>query len=160
MSKQGEPVPGATRAAVAAGALFLDEQDRVMLVRPSYKPLWDIPGGYVEPGESPRAACQREVSEELGIQPAIGPLLAVDWAPHPDDGDKLLFVFDGGPLSPDQLGVVRLQTAELAEYRYVPLDQLEELTPARLARRVRAAVAASHRGHPAYLEHGNPMTPE
>jgi ADP-ribose pyrophosphatase YjhB (NUDIX family) len=48
---------------VAAGALFVDEQDRVMLVRPTYKPYWDVPGGYVEKGESPLQACIREVAE-------------------------------------------------------------------------------------------------
>jgi len=50
---------------VAADALFVDEQDRVMLVRPTYKNHWDIPGGYVEEGKTPLQACMREVSEEL-----------------------------------------------------------------------------------------------
>jgi 8-oxo-dGTP diphosphatase len=50
---------------VSAGALFVDEYDRVLLVEPTYKSYWDIPGGYVEPGESPLAACAREVHEEL-----------------------------------------------------------------------------------------------
>ena len=52
---------------VAAGALFLDAEGRVLLVHPTYKDTWDIPGGYVERGESPAAACRREVLEELGI---------------------------------------------------------------------------------------------
>ena len=52
---------------VAAGALFSDESGRVLLVKPTYKKTWDIPGGYVEPGESPRAACIREIREELGL---------------------------------------------------------------------------------------------
>src|SRR4051794_6081139 len=43
--------------------------------RPTYKAYWDIPGGYVEPGETPRDACVREVYEELGIRPPIGKLL-------------------------------------------------------------------------------------
>jgi 8-oxo-dGTP diphosphatase len=38
---------------IAAGALFSDEHDRVLLVQPSYKDMWEIPGGYVEPSESP-----------------------------------------------------------------------------------------------------------
>jgi 8-oxo-dGTP pyrophosphatase MutT (NUDIX family) len=48
-----------------ASALFRDEAGRVLLVEPTYKPVWDLPGGAVEAEESPHAACRREVREEL-----------------------------------------------------------------------------------------------
>jgi NUDIX domain len=51
---------------VAAGALFC-AGDRLMLVRKTYGNGWDIPGGYAEDGESPAAACRREVKEELNL---------------------------------------------------------------------------------------------
>jgi len=41
-------------------------------VRPDYKPHWEIPGGYVEPGEIPAEACMREVKEEFGIRSPMG----------------------------------------------------------------------------------------
>jgi hypothetical protein len=44
------------RPRAASGALYFDGEGRVMLVKPTYKPLWEIPGGYVQPGESPKAA--------------------------------------------------------------------------------------------------------
>ncbi|WP_208865223.1 NUDIX domain-containing protein [Amycolatopsis rubida] len=40
---------------------------------------WRSPGGLVEDGESPLAACRREVGEELGIDVPVGRLLVVDW---------------------------------------------------------------------------------
>src|SRR5258707_14543061 len=88
---------------VAAGVLIRDGSDRVLLVKPSYKAGWEIPGGYVEPGESPKQAARREVHEELGIDTPIGRLLVVDWAPHPDEGDKVLFIFDGGELGDENV---------------------------------------------------------
>ncbi|GIF02362.1 NUDIX domain-containing protein [Paractinoplanes rishiriensis] len=134
---------------VAAGALFFDDNGRVLLVKPAYKPGWDIPGGFVEPGESPRAACTREVREELGLIVDVGELLVVDWAPGAE-GDKLLFVFDAGPGH----GEIRFADGELTEARFVAYDELDDYPPGRLTRRVRAAIDAKVRGTGIYAEHG------
>ena len=77
-----------SRPTVAAGVLFFDEEDRVLLVQPTYKDHWDLPGGYVETGETPAQAAAREVREELDLDVSVGSLLVADWAPHPDEGDN------------------------------------------------------------------------
>ncbi|MGP8300197.1 NUDIX domain-containing protein [Streptomyces inhibens] len=114
----------------------------------------EIPGGYVETGESPRQASIREVREELGIEPEIGRLLAVDWAPSPSEGDKVLYIFDGGVLTPELQGQIRLQSAEIRSHNFHPASALADLTIPRLARRVEAAVQARNAGDVVYLEHG------
>ncbi|MER8003360.1 NUDIX hydrolase [Streptomyces sp. NPDC095613] len=139
---------------MAAGALFFDDADRVLLVEPSYKDYRDIPGGYVEQGESPRQACVREVEEELGIKPHIGRLLVVDWAPNPGEGDKVLYLFDGGRLSADQRQKIALQADELRSYDFHHAEQLPELTIPRLVRRITAGIQAHAAGLTAYLEQG------
>lgn len=142
---------------VAAGVLFKDRLGRVLLVKPTYKQGWDIPGGYVEPGESPLAAAVREVREELGLSPRIGRLLVVDWAPHPDEGDKLLFVFDGGEIDESAVRRGDLQQSEIAETKFAAPDELADLLPERLLTRITSALAAP--ANP-YLEHGRvPSTP-
>ncbi|MFI7548025.1 NUDIX domain-containing protein [Actinoplanes sp. NPDC049599] len=140
---------------VAAGALFFDESGRVLLVKPSYKDGWEIPGGYVEPGESPRAACIREVQEELGVSPAIGGHLVVDWAPAQNEGDKVLFIFDAGILTEEARAEIKFGDGELTESRFVAEAEMDGYLPARLSRRIRTAIRARHRGVPAYAEHGD-----
>lgn len=137
---------------VAAGVIFRDDNGRVLLVKPTYKDSWDLPGGYVEPGESPRAAAIREVYEELGIQPEIGGLVLVDWAPHPNEGDKLLFLFDGGKLSSEHRLI--FQDHEIEEASFEDRDGLWRLTPERLARRISQALDNYTRSNENYLEHG------
>ncbi|RJL22708.1 NUDIX domain-containing protein [Bailinhaonella thermotolerans] len=148
--------PPMTRARAAAGALFFDEHGHVLLVQPNYKDHRDIPGGYIEPGETPFQACVREVHEELGIQPPIGELLVVDWAPHPQEGDKVLFVFDGGTLSPTHRRQITLG-AELDGYAFHAPEELPALLIERLANRVAAALTARRQGRTIYLEHGNEL---
>jgi 8-oxo-dGTP diphosphatase len=138
----------------AAGALILDEAGRVMLVEPNYKDHWEIPGGLIEVGETPSQGCAREIAEELGLRREPGRLLVVDWAPHPEHGDRVLFVFDGGVLTPRDVAEIRLQEAELDSYVFLPPDAaLERLIP-RLRRRVDAALRAHADGGTLYLEHG------
>ena len=55
--------------APTASVLILRE-GRVLLVRrgiPPARGAWDVPGGFIEPGESAERAARREVREELGI---------------------------------------------------------------------------------------------
>ncbi|WP_329151156.1 NUDIX hydrolase [Streptomyces sp. NBC_01456] len=142
------------RPRMASGALFFDDQGRVMMLEPTYKDYQEIPGGYVETGESPQQACVREVREELGIAPEICRLLAMDWAPSPTEGDKVLYIFDGGILSPELQGQIQLQTAEIRAYAFHPVSDVADLTIPRLARRVQAAARARAEGRTVYLEHG------
>ncbi|RCG31956.1 NUDIX hydrolase [Sphaerisporangium album] len=144
------------RVRAAAGALIRDEVGRVLLVRPTYKPRWDIPGGMLEAGESPRAACVREVKEELGIVAQLGDMLCVDWVPPrpPWDGG-LMFVFDGGVLTAGEAGGIRLQPSELDRFVFAGPEEAEVLLPPELARRVRASLRCLA-GGACYLEDGYP----
>jgi 8-oxo-dGTP diphosphatase len=151
--------PTATFAAprIAAGALFVDG-DRILLVHKTYGNGWDIPGGYAEVGESPAAACQRELKEELGIQREVQRLLIVDWAPHVNEGDKILYIFDCGKLEADE-NRIQLASDELDRWEWVSVQLLPDYVIPRLARRLTSAHHASSAARPIYLEHGEPVLP-
>jgi acetyl-CoA carboxylase carboxyl transferase subunit beta len=63
------------RTVLAAGAVVRDAAGRLLLVRRGTDPeagRWTLPGGRVEPGESPAEAAAREVTEETGLVVTVG----------------------------------------------------------------------------------------
>jgi 8-oxo-dGTP pyrophosphatase MutT (NUDIX family) len=63
---------------LGAAALIRDADGRVLLILQTYQrpALWLPPGGWVDPGETPRQAAGREVREELGVEVDVGRPLA------------------------------------------------------------------------------------
>jgi 8-oxo-dGTP diphosphatase len=112
---------------MASAALFRDEKSRVLLVKPSYKTGWNQPGGVVEEDESPKAACIREVREELGLDLPIGRMLLVDYNNQwKDHTEMLMFIFDGGVLDLDTINAVQLQEEELVGFAFYKISELPE----------------------------------
>ncbi len=144
------------RPECAAGVLFLDEAGDVLLVEPTYKAMWDIPGGRMEVGETPREALTRELTEELALEVPIGRLLVVDWAPHVRE-ERVRFVFDGGVLTDAQLDAIELPPHELESWAFVSPEELFVMLEPRLSRRVTAALGAREAGATWYLENGVPV---
>lgn len=111
------------RKRVIVQGLVGDGQGRILLCELTYKQHWDLPGGVADPGESPVTSLEREVREELGLELAVGELLAVDWLPpYRQWEDAVLLVFDLGE-HPDLLDDARLQRSELRAAHWVPPGQ-------------------------------------
>lgn len=66
---------------MAAGCLFLNDKKELLILKPSYRETWNIPGGVIEENESPLAACKREIKEELGIECKINNLFVISSVP-------------------------------------------------------------------------------
>jgi ADP-ribose pyrophosphatase YjhB (NUDIX family) len=162
--RPGLPLPPAAYYAslpkiiCGAGAIFRDDRDRILLVRPSYRnDTWEIPGGALEPGEDPWRCVQREVKEELGVDLAAGRLLAVDWVPEQPDGRPPLanYLFDAGSI--DQEWAERHlhpDGGEVTDWRLATPPEWEQLLAPHLARRLHAVTRALTAGTTTYLHYG------
>lgn len=150
-------VAGLPRKVVAAGVLILDENDHLLVVKPTYKAGWEIPGGCVEDGESARAACVRECDEELGIFLHVGRLLVIEHQALGDEkGDSIMLVYDGGRMGAGTQ--LTFRDGELDDARFVAVDELEQLLPTRQARRLAAAFRARAEGHLVEMVNGAPVS--
>ncbi|MGV9601300.1 NUDIX domain-containing protein [Streptosporangium sandarakinum] len=141
---------------MGASALLRNAAGEVLLVDPVYKPGFEVPGGSIDQGESPRAACRREVFEEIGLDRPVGRLLVVDWVP-PRPGwpyDGMIFFYDGGILGEEEIAAIRLQEEELAEWVFASPDQVAALVPAVLARRIAACLRVLDSGATVSMEEG------
>ncbi len=132
--------------------LIRDDAGRVLLCQLTYKPDWDLPGGVVEVGESPRLAVSREIDEELGLSVAAGDLMLTDWLP-PWGGwdDAVCLVFDGGVHDAGIVEQIVKQEREISDAEFCDAAQIRERAADFTARRIEAAVA----GTATYTESGH-----
>lgn len=138
---------------MAAGCLLFDERGRVLLVKPAYKPEWEIPGGIVELNESPKQCCQREVQEEIGLFREIGSLLVVDYNHQTvEKTESLMFIFDGGVLTSSEISSIRLASVELSEFDFFTAETLPDQMTGSLRNRVLTAWQQSGKEGGIYFE--------
>ncbi len=138
---------------MGAGCLFFNERNELLLVKPNYKPGWEIPGGVVEQNESPKQCCAREVLEEIGLNREIGPLLVIDYNGQcKEKTESLMFVFDCGTLSESEISAIQLQDNELSEFAFFGQDTLPETMTETLKARVLAAWQQRSNNRAIYLE--------
>jgi len=95
----------------SAGALIFDRAGRLLILKPTYKSGWTIPGGVMEAdGETPWEACRREVREECGIEVRRGRLACMDFRrPKPGRAGGIRFLFDCGRIDDQALAGIVVQ---------------------------------------------------
>lgn len=61
-------VRGVTQRMTLGARTVLFDENKVLMLRHTYVPGWQFPGGGVDPGETMEAAARREMFEETGYQ--------------------------------------------------------------------------------------------
>lgn len=119
-----------SRKLVVAG-LIVGSDGRVLLTQrraDQAMPLkWELPGGKVEPGESPTAALARELSEELDVDVVVGRVWDVLFHPYPEF-DLLMLVYactlvaGESPRCRDVEDLDWVEVGNLCSYDVLPAD--------------------------------------
>jgi len=145
------------RIPASASALIWDRRGRLLILNPTYKGGWALPGGVIEAdGETPWEACRRETREECDLDVQRGRLVCVDFLrPRPNRPGGMRFLFDCGPFDGDALSRIVLQEEEISQYRLVGVEKALHKLSGPIRRRVAAAV--QHPRGLTYLEDGQPV---
>lgn len=134
------------RKHIGSGGLFLNDINEILLVKPTYKEDWEIPGGVVEINESPQETFQREIKEELGLDLKPKQLLVFDFNPKRGiHGDSIMLVFFGGVFDKKLISSIKLPKEELSEYKFVNIKEAKRLVSDTKARRLVKALEAYNR---------------
>lgn len=123
MKTPPHPAPGQP---LLVRVVITDEDHHILLVRSAGKrPRWALPGGIVHLNESPRAAARREIHEELGLDIAVGDLLATEWtqAHTPGRRARLTLTFIGPSLTRTDIARIVLQPTEVDATEWADRDR-------------------------------------
>ncbi len=100
---------------------LIEAENQILLVRRAVEPgcgLWALPGGYMDAGELPAAALQREVAEEAGVAVAVGDLLDIFPMVNPGGTSLgIVLAFHGWPIDPSSVPAAA-DDADAAEWFY------------------------------------------
>jgi len=147
---------------MAVGVIILNAKNELLIVKPTYKNHWSIPGGVIDKNESPRQACLRELKEETGLVLKNITLLCLDYmspkvSGYPNKEENLQFIFYGGIIDGKTIAKIKLPKKELSEHRFVSKNKALKLVSDRLAKRLPNCFKALRKKQMYYLEGGKKM---
>ncbi len=144
-----------TKRVIAQG-LIRNHAGEILLCELTYKSEWDLPGGVVDPHESPAHAVVREVREELQVEMSPRSLVAVNWLPSWRGwDDAMLCVFDLG-VDDQVIARARLEPRELRALHWCTLEEVERRAADYVTRMLRRLEPQTD--ETAYLEDGSDPT--
>ncbi len=110
---------------VSSSAMLLENSvGQVLIVKANYKSYWTVPGGIIDPHETPREGAIRETFEEIGVKVTPAKVVFVAVVDRRSDfAETFQFIFKA-PLEPGMSNTILLQATEIDKYALVTREQV------------------------------------
>ncbi len=111
---------------VGTSVIFRNEENKILLVKPSYRDDWIFSGGVVDKDESPIHCALREVKEELGVSKILTMISISHFSWDENEIDEMKFMFDGGFFTREDIANIVLPKEELLAFDFFTLKEAME----------------------------------
>ena len=123
-SKRKKWVKGLPKRFSSSVMLLETSSGKLLVVKSDYKAYWSLPGGIIDPSETPRETAIRETKEEVGVtvdEASVSFVAVVDR--KSEVAETYQFIFKA-PLSDEMRDQITLQVSEIDEYEFVTKKQI------------------------------------
>ena len=143
---------------VSSIGFILNEEQKILLVKPSYYKYWHLPGGFVDEHESPLQAVSREIREEIYLDLKPNSLIIVNYNSGADEQKEVIvFVFDFGRLKQEEFSGLELDNSEIIDYGFFEKEKAMELVGPDRSKRLEMCYLAHNSSEFYYLNDSLPF---
>lgn len=109
----------------SANVLLENSQHELLIIKPTYRNIWGLPGGVIDAGETPLAAAIREVKEEVDVVVAPEELrfTAASLRQHGAKQPTYQFTYHA-TIDDERFAAIALQASEIGSYRFIGKDDV------------------------------------
>ena len=123
-SKRKKWVKGLPKRFSSSVMLLETSKGELLAVKSSYKAYWSLPGGIVDPNETPRETAIRETKEEVGVTVNVDDVSFVAVVDRKSEvAETYQFIFKA-PITDQMAKQITLQTSDIDEFEFVTKTQV------------------------------------
>lgn len=138
---------------MTSACLAILQNNKVLMVKASYKDHWTFPSGIVDEKESPKKAALRETREETGLdfnENDCSLLGVIYTASTGNDRDRFNFAFEVSTLTNNLK--LNVPNNEISEATWVPFDKVAEMSGGKGSYKNFQAILSGEKPKSSYVE--------